>query len=208
MHRYRKQYPDVLQLTGDPGGPGGRRGGVRHRRGGYRRGGSDFGFGPGFGPGLGRGGGRRAARGDVRSAALLLLDEEARNGYALMQEIERRSDGVWRPSPGSIYPVLQQLEDEGLLTVQEGGSGRTFALSEAGRAHVAERRDELAKLWEAVSGGIPEEALALRGLVHQIGKAAMELAWSGTPEQRTRAIARLTETRRGLYRILADDDTE
>src|SRR6476646_10896936 len=152
MHRNKKQYPDVLQLMG---GPGGRRGAFRHHRGGPRHGGSDFGFGAGFGPGFGRGGGRRAARGDVRSAALLLLDEEPRNGYALMQEIERRSEGVWRPSPGSIYPVLQQLEDELLVTVQEGGSGRTFALTDEGRDHVAERRDELAKLWDTVGGGIP-----------------------------------------------------
>ena len=77
---------------------------------------------PPFGPR-----GRRAARGDVRAAVLLLLAEEPRNGYALMQEIEERSEGVWRPSPGSIYPALAQLEDEGLVEATKEGSGRVFA---------------------------------------------------------------------------------
>src|SRR4051812_18292331 len=77
-------------------------------------------FGPGFGPGPGhhrgpRGRGRRARRGDIRAAALLLLSDEPRNGYQLMQEIEERSGGIWRPSPGSVYPALAQLEDEGLV---------------------------------------------------------------------------------------------
>ncbi|HZO37539.1 MAG TPA: PadR family transcriptional regulator [Solirubrobacteraceae bacterium] len=204
MHRNKRQYPDVSQMMGGPGGPGG---GRHHRGGRHRQDGPDFGFGPGFGRGFGRGGGRRA-RGDVRSAALLLLDEEPRNGYALMQAIEERSDGAWRPSPGSIYPVLQQLEDERLVTVQEGGSGRTFALTDEGRAHVTEHRDELGKLWETVSRGIPENAVEIGDLVRQIAKAAMEVVRSGTPEQRTRAVERLTETRRGLYLILAEDEAK
>src|SRR5918997_3263983 len=92
------------------------RGRGRHGYWGHR-GRGDFPFGPGFG---GAGGGRKARRGDVRAAILVLLDEEPRNGYQLMQEIEERSDGAWRPSPGSIYPALQQLEDEGLVRPREG----------------------------------------------------------------------------------------
>src|SRR5918993_3205588 len=86
-------------------------------------GGPGFGFGA-FGPGPGgpfRPGRGRGRRGDVRAALLLLLAEEPRNGYQLIQEIERRSDGVWRPSPGSVYPALQQLEDEGLVAPTEEG---------------------------------------------------------------------------------------
>ena len=198
MHRHAKNYPDVLALVGSGGG----RPGARHHRGRHRHGGPDFGF------GFGRGGGRRAARGDVRAAVLVLLDEEPRNGYALMQEIEHRSEGVWRPSPGSIYPVLQQLEDERLVVVQEGGSGRTFALTDEGRAHVAERREELGKPWATASGGVPKDAIELGELVRQIAKAAMEVMRSGTPKQRERAIEQLAETRRALYRILAEDDAE
>src|SRR5829696_6959025 len=102
---------------------------------GRHRGGPRGGF-PGFGPPRGP----RARRGDVRAALLLLLAEEPRNGYQLMQEIEQRSDGLWRPSPGSVYPALQQLEDEGLVT--PAGEGRkAYTLTADGRAHVEEHRE-------------------------------------------------------------------
>src|SRR5579875_1416932 len=102
------------------------------------------GFGPGFGPGPGGHRGRRR-RGDVRLALLMLLSlESPLNGYQLMQGLEERSDGRWRPSPGSVYPALQQLEDEGLIrAVQtEGESGRAFELTDAGRGHLAERGEQ------------------------------------------------------------------
>src|SRR6267142_1980350 len=79
----------------------------------------------------GRGG--KARRGDIRTAALLLLAEEPRNGYQIMQEVEERSNGVWRPSPGSVYPALQQLEDEGLIRSQETDGRKLFALTDEGR---------------------------------------------------------------------------
>ncbi len=107
----------------------GHHGGHRHRhgpRGGGFGGGPFGGFGPGFGPGGPRGRGRKARRGDIRTAALLLLNEEPRNGYQIMQEVQERSDGVWRPSPGSTYPALQQLEDEGLIRAR--GAGRPQAV--------------------------------------------------------------------------------
>src|SRR3954451_15362219 len=160
---------------------------------------------PGFGPRGPRG--RRAARGDVRAAVLLLLAEEPRNGYALMQEIEERSEGVWRPSPGSIYPALAQLEDEGLVEATKEGSGRVFALTDAGREHVEERREELGEPWKAVSGGFPKEAGELRDLVFGIGAAAMQVVQAGTAEQRKRAVELLTEARRSLYRILSEDES-
>src|SRR3954466_13073051 len=85
------------------------------------------------GPGFGRG--SRARRGDVRAALLVLLADEPRNGYGLMQEIEARSEGAWRPSPGSVYPALQQLEDEGLVRAEESGGRRLFTLTDEGRAY-------------------------------------------------------------------------
>ena len=94
----------------------------------------------GFGPGGPRGRGRKARRGDIRTAALLLLAEEPRNGYQIMQEVEERSDGVWRPSPGSVYPALQQLEDEGLIRSEESDGRKLFALTDAGRKVVAGAR--------------------------------------------------------------------
>src|SRR5258708_33453853 len=122
----------------------------RHRRHGFGPGGHEFGgFGPGRGP---RGRGRRARRGDIRTAALLLLAEEPRNGYQIMQEVEERSSGVWRPSPGSVYPALQQLEDEGLIRSEERDGRKLFALTDAGQAHVQERDAGAPAPWDQMSG--------------------------------------------------------
>src|SRR3984957_14138727 len=99
-------------------------------------------FGPGFGFGPPRGFGRhqgKARRGDIRTAALLLLAEEPRNGYAIMQEVEQRSSGLWRPSPGSVYPALAQLEDEGLILSEEIDGRKRFAITDAGREQIAAR---------------------------------------------------------------------
>jgi DNA-binding PadR family transcriptional regulator len=169
--------------------------------------GGQFG-GPGFfgrGPrGRGRG---RARRGDVRLALLRLLAEEPRNGYQLMQTIEERSGGRWRPSPGSVYPTLAQLEDEGLIRSGEIDGSRRFEITEPGRAHLEERTGEPAP-WEPVDGE-PEDAIVELGpLVIQIGKAAWQVASVGDEAQRARAIEVLTETRRSLYRILAEDSEQ
>jgi len=171
-----------------------------------------FGHGPGGwgGPrgGWGGGGRRRMRRGDVRAALLVLLDEQPQSGYALMEEIERRSNGAWRPSPGSVYPTLKQLEDEELVR-PEAGEGRTpYSLTDAGTAYVAEHRDELGEPWAKLDEGVSEERLALRGLVGQIFAATFQLASAGDQAQIARAKELLAETRRGLYRILADDDPE
>src|ERR1700687_2884177 len=90
------------------------------------------------GPGW-RGGPGKARRGDIRTAALLLLAEEPRNGYSIMQELEERSQGVWRPSPGSVYPALAQLEDEGLIRSEEVDARKRFAITDAGRETLAKR---------------------------------------------------------------------
>src|SRR5689334_4364215 len=133
---------------------GGHHGQGRGRGGRDRRHG-DLGWGPGgpFPPGFPfhRGRGPRARRGDVRAALLALLAEEPRNGYQLMQEIERRSGGMWRPSPGSVYPALQQLEDEGLVHAEVQDGRRHFALTDAGRAHVEAQGDALKEPWRAAS---------------------------------------------------------
>src|ERR671916_2361474 len=173
------------------------RGGPRGPRRG-RHGGQQFGF-PGFGPPRGP----RARRGDVRAALLVLLAEEPRNGYQLMQEIEQRSDGVWRPSPGSVYPALQQLEDEGL--VEQAGEGRkTYALTAEGREHV--EAEDLGEPWEAVKGDMGEGAWELMDAMKQIGMALFQLTHTGTDAQRQEAREVLAETRRALHRILAEDD--
>src|SRR5437879_2113160 len=119
---------------------GAHRGRGRHRERGFGWWGSGFPFGafpPGGGP---FGPGRKARRGDIRTAALLLLAEEPRNGYQIMQEVEERSEGVWRPSPGSVYPALAQLEDEGLIRSEQIDGRRLFVITEQGRALLGEPR--------------------------------------------------------------------
>src|ERR1700691_3481983 len=107
-----------------------------------------FGFGRGGGPGGGgRGRGRRARRGDIRTAALLLLAEEPRNGYQIMQEVQERSGGVWSPSPGSVYPALQQLEGEGLIRSEEIDGRKLLRLTPEGLARVEERDPERPAPW-------------------------------------------------------------
>jgi DNA-binding PadR family transcriptional regulator len=177
-----------------------------HGRGRHRGGfGGPFGFG---GPGGPFARGQRARRGDVRAALLTLLAEEPRNGYQLMQEIERRSEGVWRPSPGSVYPVLQLLTDEGLVRAEETDGRRVFQLTDAGRADVASREGQ-PKPWETVAAAAEADGSGdLRQIVFQVGGAVMQVAQGGTDEQIAAAKKVLVETRRSLYRILAEEAEE
>ena len=182
----------------------------RHHRGrgrGHGPGGP-FGFGFGFGgPGGPFGRPQRARRGDVRAALLTLLAEEPRNGYQLMQEIERRSDGVWRPSPGSVYPALQQLEDEGLVRSDEGEGRKRFHLTDAGR-EAAETAAAEGAPWEAASESVDADAWELFGVARQVGVAIFQIAQVGTAEQLASAREVLTNARRSLYGILAEADEQ
>jgi DNA-binding PadR family transcriptional regulator len=181
-------------------------------RGGHR--GGPFG-GPGWGDwggrggwgGPGRGRGRRS-RGDVRAAILLLLDEEPRNGYGLMQEVENRSDGAWRPSPGSIYPALSQLEDEGLIAPSDAEQGKSFALTEAGRQYVEENREQLGSPWEAATRGMPEGMSDLRTGIGAVAGATMAVVQTGDEKLIASAKQILEDTRKALYRLLAGDQDE
>jgi DNA-binding PadR family transcriptional regulator len=152
--------------------------------------------------------GPRVKRGDVRAAALLLLADAPRNGYQLMQEIESRSGGVWRPSPGSIYPVLQQLEDEGLVRPVGPEGRRVYELTDDGRAHVDAHLAELGSPWSAVADAVGENAADYHGLMVQLVVAARQVAHVGSPQQVAEASELLAQTRRRLYRILADDAGE
>jgi DNA-binding PadR family transcriptional regulator len=181
------QIEDFIAMRRMHGGPFG---------GGPFRGGP-FGGGP---RGRGRG---RARRGDVRLALLRLLAEEPGNGYQLMQTIEQRSEGVWRPSPGSVYPTLSQLEDEGLVRSVEEAGARRYEITDAGREHLETRADEPAP-WDA-----PDEdgssARDIRPLIGSVAAAAWQVATMGDETQRERAIELLTEARRKLYGILAEE---
>jgi DNA-binding PadR family transcriptional regulator len=189
-------------------GMSGRHGHGGHGRG-RHRGRRDFwpGGPMGFGGGPFGGRGPRARRGDVRQALLTLLAEEPRNGYQLMQEIERRSEGVWRPSPGSVYPALQQLEDEGLVRAEETDGRKLFHLTEAGQAAVGETAGEGAP-WDAVSESVDSDVWELFNVARQVGMAIFQLAQAGSPEQIASAKEVLNNARKSLYGILAEDDPE
>src|SRR4051794_20099915 len=150
-----------------------------------------------------RHGGRgRAPRGDVRAAVLQLLAQEPMHGYQLMQAIAERSGGRWTPSPGAIYPTLNQLEDEGLVVVTAEAGRKLATLTDAGREHIASRRET----WPDPFAG--REATGpgadLRGLLHQVGGAVRQVAVTGTDTQLAAAAAILAEARRSLYLLLAE----
>ena len=195
-----------------PRGGGGRRG---HVRGGFAvrvpgppPGFHDFGPWPG-GPGGPRMRGPRARRGDVRAAALALLAEQPMNGYQIIQEIGERSGGVWRPSPGSVYPALQQLEDEVLIRAESGDGGRRgYVLTDAGRTYVDEHPEELRAPWDVVAGGAGGAAIEMRTLMQQLGMAAFQVVSAGTDAQQAQARKVLADARKSLYRILAADEDE
>jgi len=163
------------------------------------------GFGGPGGPHRGGRHGRRARRGDIRQTILLLLAEEPRNGYGLMQEVEERSGGVWRPSPGSVYPALSQLEDEGLVTSTEHEGRKAFTLTDEGTAHVETNRERMGTPWETVGKGASSQLGELREASQALAMAAMQVAQTGSDEQLTAAKEIVDEARRGLYRLLAGD---
>jgi len=159
--------------------------------------------GPG-GPGRWRG--PRARRGDVRAAILAVLAEQPANGYQIIQEIADRSEGIWKPSPGSIYPTLQQLEDEGLVRAAEEGGRKVFHLTDEGRAYVAEHADEVAAPWAAMTAPDEGDEYDLKPLIGQTAAALWQILATGSADQQARARTVLSDTRRKLYGILADGD--
>ena len=160
-----------------------------------------------FGPPRFGGRGPRVRRGDVRAAILDLLAEgQPWNGYQIIQEIGARTQGVWRPSAGSVYPALQQLEDEALVRAEAGEyRRRMYTLTEEGRAYVEEHADELKASWDAVTGSLDDTEVQLRHTIHQVMVAVSQVAQAGSAAQVQQAGKILADTRRALYRILATD---
>lgn len=125
------------------------------------------------------------------------------HGYEIIQELAERTGGVWQPSAGSVYPTLQLLEDEGLVTSEEADGKRRFQLTEAGRQE-AERRDGPPP-WEQVTEGVDPNVFKLRDAVFQTMAAVKQVAMAGTADQKGRAVDVLTDARRKLYAILSED---
>ena len=192
IHHHLHHHDDA-HFGGGPFGRGGMRGGFG-------------GFGPSFDPadfargGRGR---RRASRGDIRAALLSLLAEAPASGYALIKAIGDKTDGLWVPSPGSVYPTLQQLVDEELIAPSGEGRKTEYALTDSGRAYVDEHAEELAAAWSAAPSrsGADAELFAsigkLMGAIHQLRFVASEA-------QRHEAAEKIDELRKSLYAILAE----
>ncbi|MEZ5092613.1 PadR family transcriptional regulator [Nocardioides sp.] len=156
--------------------------------------------------------GPKVRRGDVRAAVLDVLREGPRNGYQVIQQIEERSGGAWRPSPGSVYPTVSQLEDEGLVAADAAEGRRTLRLTADGEAYVAEHPDELEAVWTPFD--TPEDAddpgdyANLKPEIGALMNAVWQIVSTGTDQQRREAVQLLTETRRRLYGLLAEGEAE
>ncbi len=146
----------------------------------------------------------RMGRGDIRTAILVALTEEPMHGYQIIQAIEKSTQGAWKPSPGSIYPTLQLLADEGLVTSEQVGERKVYSLTEAGRETATEFASG-PQPWQARRSWDSERSVALPKAGAKLAQAIAQVAQSGTHEQRERAVAVLDEARRKLYAILAED---
>jgi DNA-binding PadR family transcriptional regulator len=201
-HAAREQAADATCQTG-LGGPG-----FGHGRGfefGFDpRGGLGFGFGIFGGPrGRGGRGGRRGRRGDVRAAILTLLAERPMHGYEMTQEIAARSHNLWKPSPGSVYPTLQLLVDEGLITPAETeGSKKTFELTEEGRQAAA--AIETAP-WDQITEDADPAAMNLRGALGQLMAAVGQSNFTATEDQQHRILDIVYNARREVYQVLGEE---
>jgi DNA-binding PadR family transcriptional regulator len=124
-----------------------------------------------------------------------------------MQEVEDRSEGLWRPSPGSVYPALAQLEDEGLIRSQEIDGRKLFALTDDGGELVKERPTDKPAPWEQL-GGEAEQTVELAKLMREVVAASVQVIRTGSDAQVDRARELLRAARRDLYRVLADGDAD
>jgi DNA-binding PadR family transcriptional regulator len=150
----------------------------------------------------------RRSRGDVRAAILLLLVEQPCNGYQIMQEIERRSEGAWRPSSGSVYPALQQLEDERFVAIETTPAGKVYKLTATGTEYVTKHKDELGVPWQSDTSGRGDPRWDVMTLMGQIAPALQQIGRFGTAAQVADARKIISDARRALYRILAEADSD
>ena len=152
----------------------------------------------------------KVRRGDVRAAILDILATGPMNGYQVIQQVADRTQGVWKPSPGSVYPTIQQLEDEGLVEGTTSEGRRLLQLTDTGRAYVAEHLEEMAETWRPFDepGEATEQTTDLKPVIGQVMSAVWQVVTSGTRQQQAEAAEILSETRRRLYTLLAEGEPE
>ncbi|ALV46248.1 PadR family transcriptional regulator [Arthrobacter alpinus] len=145
--------------------------------------------------------GTRVGRGEVRSAVLALLAEQPMHGYQIIHEIEERSGGSWKPSAGSVYPTLQLLADEGLISAEEANGRKVYSLTDAGREAVAD--SDSPAPWDASGPAQGSGFSALPKAGMELAQAAAQVGRTGSKKQVQEAVAVLDDARRKLYSILA-----
>jgi len=133
-----------------------------------------------------------------------LVCEQPRHGYEIIQAIEERSGGHWRPSPGSIYPTVAQLEDEGLVDTEKVEGRRMVTLTAAGTAYVDDHRAEIDGVWDKAGGSADEPTAQLRTEVQQLVAAVRQVAGVGGPDQIAATVTALAQARKAIYRLLAE----
>lgn len=142
-------------------------------------------------------------RGDVRDLLLAALVAGPAHGYELMSRLEEAAGGRWRPSPGSVYPSLLLLEDEGLVRGVEDSGRKVYELTAAGTERAD--RGRLAEL-AADDGPLTHGHQELRDSLMQLRLAAKQVALAGDPAQVTAAATIVRTARQSLYRLLADGE--
>jgi DNA-binding PadR family transcriptional regulator len=135
---------------------------------------------------------------------LALLAERPMHGYEMIQELDDRTGGIWRPSPGSVYPTLQMLEDEGLITSDQSDGRKRFTLTDEGATAAATAAEN--PPWAEIADDTVAAAHDLRRAAFGIMSALREVGFEGSDDQRAKALEVLAETRRKLYAILAEPD--
>jgi DNA-binding PadR family transcriptional regulator len=163
------------------------------------------GFGPGFGrPGFGQMPGSRARRGDMQAAILGLLAEQPMHGYQVIQELATRSGGAWTPGPGSVYPTLQAMEEQGLVAGEQDGSRRVFSLTDTGRTAVGAQGDDREPMpWEQIAQASGPR-VDLRQSIGALFAASAQVERTGTDDQVEKAVNLIDQARKALYLLLAE----
>ena len=198
---YPRQEHDIHgdPFRGSPGTPGPhdharRRHGHRDPRVGRGRGGR-HGFGP-FGHG-------RARRGDVQTSVLRLLAESPMHGYQIIQELAARSGGAWNPGPGSVYPTLQAMEEQDLVTSTMDGSKRVFSLTDKGRTAAESGEGTARTPWDDIADASGPR-IDLRQALHGLMAAASQIERTGTDDQIAKATDQVDQARKAIYLLLAE----
>ena len=140
-------------------------------------------------------------RGEIRPLILAVLAQKPMHGYEVIQALEAQSGGRWRPSAGSVYPTLQQLADEGLVTGEEVDGRRTYTLTDQGKAAAAASPGRMP--WNDVDDDREPD---IRKLAMQLAGAVMQVDRMGSQAARQEATRILTDARRQMYRLLAEDE--